>query len=118
MNLKLKIALLFVMLLNISVFAQEEYTVKGTVTSQADNATLPGVTFRVLNTDKGGSTDFDGNFEIKVKKGDVLEFSYLGFVAQQVTIDSQKTLAISMVEDATSLDEIVVVGYGARKKVT
>lgn len=116
MNLKLKITLLLVMLLNISVFAQEEYTLKGTVTSQADNATLPSVTFRVLNTDKGGTTDFDGNFEVKVKKGDVLEFSYLGFTTQRITIDNQKTLAISMVEDATSLDEIVVVGYGSRKK--
>ena len=116
MNLKLKIALLFVMLLNISVFAQEEYTLKGVVTSQADNATLPGVTFRVLNTDKGGSTDFDGNFEIKVQKGNVLEFSYLGFVKQSVSIEGQQNLTISMVEDTTDLDEIVVVGYGTQKK--
>ena len=116
MNLKLKIALLFVMLLNISVFAQEEYILKGIVTSQADNTTLPGVTFRVLNTDKGGSTDFDGNFEIKVQKGDVLEFSYLGFVKQSVSIKDQQNLTISMVEDTTSLDEIVVVGYGTQKK--
>mgnify|MGYP006119601717 FL=1 len=116
MNLKLKIALLFVMLLNISVFAQEEYILKGIVTSQADNTTLPGVTFRVLNTDKGGSTDFDGNFEIKVQKGDVLEFSYLGFVKQSVSIKDQQNLTISMVEDTTNLDEIVVVGYGTQKK--
>tara|TARA_B110000902_G_scaffold227557_1_gene266986 strand:+ start:14880 stop:17927 length:3048 start_codon:yes stop_codon:yes gene_type:complete len=104
------------MLLNISVFAQEEYILKGIVTSQADNTTLPGVTFRVLNTDKGGSTDFDGNFEIKVQKGDVLEFSYLGFVKQSVSIKDQQNLTISMVEDTTNLDEIVVVGYGTQKK--
>ena len=116
MNLKQNVIVLLVLLLNISVFAQGEYTIKGIVTSQADNTTLPGVTYRIVNTDKGGATDFDGNFEIKVQKGDVLEFSYLGYVKQLVAIENQQTLAISMVEDATSLDEIVVVGYGTRKK--
>ena len=116
MNLKQNVIVLLVLLLNISVFAQGEYTIKGIVTSQADNTTLPGVTYRIVNTDKGGATDFDGNFEIKVQKGDVLEFSYLGYVKQLVAIEDQKTLSISMVEDTTSLDEIVVVGYGTRKK--
>ena len=116
MNLKQNVIVLLVLLLNISVFAQGEYTIKGIVTSQADNTTLPGVTYRIVNTDKGGATDFDGNFEIKVQKGDVLEFSYLGYVKQLVAIEDQQTLAISMVEDTTSLDEIVVVGYGTRKK--
>lgn len=116
MNLKQNVIVLLVLLFNISLFAQGEYTIKGIVTSQADNTTLPGVTYRIVNTDKGGATDFDGNFEIKVQKGDVLEFSYLGYVKQLVAIEDQKTLAISMVEDATSLDEIVVVGYGTRKK--
>jgi len=116
MNLKQNIIVLLVLLFNTSLFAQEEYTIKGIVTSQADNTTLPGVTYRIVNTDKGGATDFDGNFEIKVQKGDVLEFSYLGYVKQLVVIEDQKTLAISMVEDNTSLDEIVVVGYGTRKK--
>lgn len=116
MNLKQNIIVLLVLLFNISLFAQGEYTIKGIVTSQADNTTLPGVTYRIVNTDKGGATDFDGNFEIKVQKGDVLEFSYLGYVKQLVAIENQQTLAISMVEDTTSLDEIVVVGYGTRKK--
>jgi len=116
MNLKQNIIVLLVLLFNISLFAQGEYTIKGIVTSQADNTTLPGVTYRIVNTDKGGATDFDGNFEIKVQKGDVLEFSYLGYVKQLVAIEDQKTLSISMVEDTTSLDEIVVVGYGTRKK--
>ncbi len=116
MKLKLNLALLVALLLNISVFAQEAYLLKGVVTSKVDNTTLLGVTFRILNSDKGGSTDFDGNFEVQVKKGDILEFSYLGFATQQITINNQKTLAIVMVEDATSLDEIVVVGYGTQKK--
>ena len=116
MNLKQNVIVLLVLLFNISVFSQGEYTIKGIVTSQADNTTLPGVTYRIVNTDKGGATDFDGNFEIKVQKGDVLEFSYLGYVKQLVAIEDQKTLSISMVEDTTSLDEIVVVGYGTRKK--
>jgi TonB-linked SusC/RagA family outer membrane protein len=98
------------------MFAQDAYTLKGVVTSKADNSAIPGVTVRVLKTTAGVSTDFNGKFEISVKKGDVVEFSYLGYVSQQVTIDNQKTLNISLVEDATVLDEIVIVGYGTQKK--
>ena len=68
MNLKQNIIVLLVLLFNISLFAQGEYTIKGIVTSQADNSTLPGVTYRIVNTDKGGATDFDGNFGLKFKK--------------------------------------------------
>ena len=116
MNVKTRATLLFLMLLSFSVFAQESYVLKGVVTSKSDNSSLPGVTFRVLNTEKAGTSDFDGNFEVQVKSGDVLEFAYLGFKTIQVIIDSQKTLSVVMEESATSLDEVVVVGYNTQKK--
>jgi TonB-linked SusC/RagA family outer membrane protein len=116
MKLKFKITLLLVMLMNISMFAQDAYTLKGVVTSHADKTPLPGVTVRVLKTTNGVSTDFDGKFQISVKSGDVVEFSYLGYVSQEVSIGNQKVLNISLKEDATVLDEIVVIGYGTQKK--
>ncbi|MBU3010169.1 TonB-dependent receptor [Polaribacter vadi] len=116
MKLKLKITLLLIMLVNICSYAQDSYTVKGTVTSQADKEVLPGVTVIIQGTTKGTETDFDGNFSIEVKTGDILAFSYLGYSQKTVTITNQKTITVSLAEDASELDEIVVVGYGTRKR--
>ena len=116
MKLKLKITLLLIMLVNICSYAQDSYTVKGTVTSQADNEVLPGVTVIIQGTTRGTETDFDGNFSIEVTTGDVLSFSYLGYAKKSVTITNQKTINVSLAEDASELDEIVVVGYGTRKR--
>ena len=104
------------MLVNICSYAQDSYTVKGTVTSQADNEVLPGVTVIIQGTTRGTETDFDGNFSIEVTTGDVLSFSYLGYAKKSVTITNQKTINVSLAEDASELDEIVVVGYGTRKR--
>ena len=116
MNLKLKIVLVLLLSMGISLSAQENYTLKGKVLSQADSLGLPGVTVRVLNTAKGDVTDIDGNFQMEVKSGDTLEFSFLGFVTQTVAINGQKTLQVYLVEDDNVLEEVVVVGYGKRKK--
>ena len=116
MRLKLKTTLLLAMLINVCIYAQDNYTVSGVVTSAADNLSLPGVTVRILKTTTGTETDFDGKYSIKVNNGDVLEFSYLGYAVQKVTMKGQKTLNITMSEDASVLDEIVVVGYGSQKK--
>jgi len=115
MKLKFKITLLVLMLVNIFAFAQEK-TLTGLVTSEGDNSPLPGVSVTILNTPKGVQTDFDGKFTIKVKNGDVLQFSYLGFKSLAVILDGQKTLNVILTEDVSSLDEIIVVGYGTQKK--
>lgn len=116
MNLKNKLAILGMLFFSMSMFAQESYLLKGTIVSVVDNQPIPGVNIIVLNTARGASTDFDGNFEIQVTSGEVLQFSYLGYVTQTVIIDGQKTLSISLAEDTSQLDEVVVIGYGTQKK--
>jgi TonB-linked SusC/RagA family outer membrane protein len=116
MNLKTKLFLAVVLLLNIPLFAQDTFTLSGTVRSAADNTVLPGVSVLIVNTTDGVTTDFDGNFEIDVKVGDQLKISYLGYVSQTVDIQSQSPLEIAMVEDMNQLDEVVVIGYGTQKK--
>ena len=116
MNLKTKLILVVVILLNIPLFAQDTYTLTGTIKSDADGLALPGVSVLVVSTSNGVSTDFDGNFEIDVKSGDQLEISYLGYVSQTIDIESQATLDISMIEDLNQLDEVIVIGYGTQKK--
>lgn len=116
MNLKAKLILVVVLLLNIPLFAQDTYTLTGTVTSDADGFQLPGVSVLIVGTTTGATTDFDGNFEIDVKSGDQLEISYLGYVSQIIDIESQTTLNVLLIEDLNQLDEVVVIGYGTLKK--
>ena len=116
MNLKTKLFLIVLLMFNITLFAQNGTLIKGAVVSATDNIPIPGVNVIVLNTSRGTTTDFDGNYQINVSKGEVLQFSYIGFESQTVTIDAQTTLNISLTEDFDQLDEVVVVGYGTRKK--
>ncbi|WP_105047841.1 SusC/RagA family TonB-linked outer membrane protein [Polaribacter butkevichii] len=75
---------------------------------------LPGVTVLLKKTNIGVATDFDGNFEIKANIGDVLKFSYVGYETKEVVIDKTK-LKVRLIEDVSSLDEVVVIGYGTTK---
>ncbi|RMG16860.1 MAG: hypothetical protein D6730_24635, partial [Bacteroidetes bacterium] len=77
---------------------------------------LVGVTIRVKGTSAGTITDEKGAFTIEAETGDVLVFSYYGFSEQEVVIGSQNTLNIRMLPDVNTLDEVVVIGYGTRKK--
>jgi TonB-linked SusC/RagA family outer membrane protein len=112
--MKLKIITLFLCCFSL-VSAWSQSTITGKVTDESAEP-LPGVSIIIKGTTHGDITDFDGNFKIKVKKGDVLRFLYLGFKEKQVTIGSQKVINIVMQSDAAVLDEIVIVGYGSQKK--
>jgi hypothetical protein len=100
----------------LNVNAQQK-TITGTVTAEADGQALPGVNVIVQGTTTGASTDFDGNYSINVS-GDnaVLSFSYIGYKSQNVTVGNKSVVNVALAEDLASLDEVVVVGYGARRK--
>ena len=115
MNLKTKLVLMMVLLLNISLFAQDGYTLTGTVLDET-NMPVPGANVVIQNTTTGTSTDFDGNFSITVSNGNVLEFSSIGYAKKEVAITGQQTLNVVLAEDASQLEEVVVVGYGSQKK--
>lgn len=115
MNLKIKLALMLIMVFNISLFAQDGYQLSGTVTDES-NVPLPGVNIIIANSSKGTTTDFDGKYQIEVSSGDVLKFTYVGYSTKSIAITNQTTLDVVLVEDAAQLDEVVVVGYGARRK--
>ncbi|TXG38608.1 SusC/RagA family TonB-linked outer membrane protein [Seonamhaeicola maritimus] len=116
MNLKIRLTLIAVLFLNAVLIAQSGITVKGAVVSGTDNIPIPGVNVIVVNTTKGTTTDFDGNYQIQVDKGDVLQFSYVGFVSQTIIVGDQATINIVLAEDLATLDEVVVIGYGTQKK--
>jgi TonB-linked SusC/RagA family outer membrane protein len=116
MNLKNKLALIVILLLCIPLIAQERTILTGTVVSAIDSQPIPGVNILILDTSRGTSTDFDGKYQLEVSSDDVIQFSYIGFVSQSVIYTNQSTIDISLVEDFSQLEEIVVIGYGTQKK--
>lgn len=107
---------LLIFILSITTIFAQEVIVSGVVTSADDNMPLPGVNVIVQGTTQGTSTDFDGNYTISVNKGDVLEFSFIGFTEQFITVGNQTEINVAMEVDAQTLDEVVVVGYGTAQK--
>lgn len=108
--------LLFVALLCFGSIALAQTTVTGTVTDN-QNTPLPGASVIEKGTVNGTTTDFDGNFTIEV--GDtngILEISYLGYTASDISLNGQTNINVQLNEDATQLEDVVVVGYGTQKK--
>ncbi|GAA4235054.1 TonB-dependent receptor [Postechiella marina] len=89
--------------------------ISGKVTEEG-GVPLAGASIIVKGTSRGVISDFDGKFDIKAKKGEILQISYLGFIGKSVTIADNITLNITLEEDRAALEEIVVVGYGTQKK--
>lgn len=77
---------------------------------------LPGATVQIKGTTNGTVTDFDGNFKIDIEKGAILVFSFVGYTSQENSPMSSGTIQVSMILDATQMEEVVVIGYGSVKK--
>ncbi len=91
-------------------------TITGTVTEQSSSLPLPGVNVVVKGTNQGTATDFDGKYQLNASTGDVLEFSYVGYITKEVIYTSQTNINVTLSEDASQLDEVVIIGYGSVKK--
>ena len=94
----------------------QNQTVTGTVTSAADGETLIGATVMVKGTNTGTVTDFDGQYSVKIAKGQTLVVSYIGFETKSIKYTGQTTINVALESDASALDEVVVVGYGVMKR--
>jgi TonB-linked SusC/RagA family outer membrane protein len=95
---------------------QAQETISGTVTD-ASGIPLPGVSVIQKGTQRGASTDFDGNYTIELTNGDkILVFSYIGFKTVEIPVSNKTTVNVRMEEDVAALDEVVVIGYGTQKK--
>ncbi|MEW4925454.1 TonB-dependent receptor [Algibacter sp. 2305UL17-15] len=106
--------IVFLCSLGMNAMQAQTVTVKGVVTG--DGIPLAGASIIVVGTNKGAVTDFDGNYEITADTNSTLRFSYLGYVSQDVKVNGQTQIDVSMKEDAAALDEVVVVGYGTQKR--
>lgn len=108
--------LMLIFLLGTASVSWAQTRVTGTVTDEL-NSPLPGATVLELGTTNGATTDFDGNFTIEVAdQNAILEISYLGYTTIELPLDGQSNVTIQLAEDATQLEDVVVVGYGTQKK--
>lgn len=104
------------LLCSMSLSAQDNITVTGTVTD-GEGTPMPGANVILKNTTTGVQTDFDGNYTLaNVPSNGTLVFSYIGFSALEIPINGQTTIDVSLQEDTQALDEVVVIGYGTQKK--
>ncbi|MDK2773013.1 MAG: TonB-dependent receptor [Flavobacterium sp.] len=94
----------------------QSITIKGVINDAKTGQPLPGASVTLQNTLKGTTSDFDGNFEIsELKLGDVLVFSYIGFENKTYVANTSETINIQLNEALNNLQEVVMVGYTAKK---
>ncbi len=98
-----------------SLVGYSQNSISGTVTDQ-ENQPLIGVNILKKGTTQGTMTDFDGNYSIEAKTGDLLVFSMLGMVPKNVRVASQTVINVTLEADIAQLDEVVVIGYGSVAK--
>lgn len=94
-------------------------TINGQITGQVNDSNgdpLIGVNVIEKNTSNGTITDINGNYNINASPGNTLIFSYIGFSDQEVLINNQSVINVTL-EDGVALDEVVVTGYGVQRKV-
>ena len=113
-----KFYLILILALGFTSYSIAQVNVSGTVVSDADGIPIPNVSVVLkgqLNT--GTITDFDGVFSINLNdENGVLIFSYLGYETKEVLYAGNQKLNIILKEEANSLDEVVIVGYGSQKR--
>jgi iron complex outermembrane receptor protein len=90
-------------------------TLSGTVVDD-QNMPVPGVNILIENTQRGTTTDFDGNYTIEINNGEVLVFSYLGFKTQKISYTGQSEINVELEPDLSQLEEVVLIGYGTSTK--
>ncbi|MCR9065097.1 MAG: TonB-dependent receptor [Cytophagales bacterium] len=105
---------LLLILLTLSAFTVSAQ-ITGTVFAD-DGTVLPGVSIIVKGTTNGTSTDADGNYRINASPNSRLVFSFVGYISQEVEVGTRSKFDVTMQSDASTLEEVVVVGYGTQKK--
>ncbi len=103
---------------DLSPQVQQQRSVSGTVTDK-NNQPLPGVTVVAKGTTTGTVTDADGAFSIIVPEGvEILQFSFVGMISQEISIAGRTTFTVVMEEAVTELEEVVAIGYGTQSRAT
>ncbi|HZX59410.1 MAG TPA: carboxypeptidase-like regulatory domain-containing protein, partial [Mucilaginibacter sp.] len=113
--LKLKTAIILVLLCLAPALLFGQTKIGGTVTDE-NKLPLPGVSVKLKGTTKGTVTDFNGHFVFTAEKGQVLTFSYIGYISKDVPVDDKTVFDVVLSADAKGLNEVVVTALGVKKE--
>ena len=114
MKIKTQLTLLLLFLWDAFILCAQT-VVSGTIVG-SDVQPIPGATVLVQGTNNGTTSDFDGNFSITIENNQSLEISYIGYETQVISLYRARCINVTLPQDLTELDEIVVTGYGTQKK--
>lgn len=92
----------------------QDMTVTGKV-MDASSEPIIGASVMVKGTTNGTISDFDGNFSLKIVRGDVLQVSYIGYTTQEIRVTENKSIRVVLTEDSEILDEVIIVGTSMKK---
>lgn len=114
-NLLLKQVFILFLILFSTLYSMAQSELSGEIKDK-DGNTIPGVNVYIKGTTQGTITGFDGKFVLEIEKGQILEVKYIGYQDYSTTYTGQTTLSIILEEDIIGLSEVVVIGYGTKKK--
>tara|TARA_B110000503_G_scaffold10383_1_gene14051 strand:- start:1781 stop:4828 length:3048 start_codon:yes stop_codon:yes gene_type:complete len=112
-----KFTMLFLLFFSMGFSFGQAKEITGTITDSEIGEPVISASVMIKNSTIGASTDFDGKFKLSAKEGDVLVITSLGYNDLEVAITLENSLTIQLVPSTALLDEIIIVGYGAQKKV-
>jgi len=95
--------------------ALAQSVIKGTVNDEGGEPII-GASVRVLGTKAGSVTDLNGRFSVEAASNAQIEVSYVGYVTQRVAVQGKSNLVITLTEDNTTLNDVVVIGYGTQRR--
>ena len=111
-----RVALLLFLGIFSATGAMAQVTVSGRVTSGEDQSSIPGVNILIKGSTSGTITDSQGSYSLTLASAnDVLVFSFVGFVTQEVVVNGRSTVNVTLATDATQLSEVVVTALGIEK---
>lgn len=94
----------------------QRVTVQGIITDATDGTPLTGATVTIKSTTSGTLADIDGKFTLEANATDVLVVSFIGYLSQEINVGNRSTINIALQTNPNSLEEVVVVGFGAQKR--
>jgi TonB-linked SusC/RagA family outer membrane protein len=119
MKRKISITKVFLLISGLFFLLQvqaQQRMLTGTITDSNDGSPLPGATVVLKGTTVGTATNYNGEYQINVKTGDVLVVSFVGYEPQEIPISEESVLNLSLNPSTINVDEVVVIGYGTVAK--
>ena len=110
------ILLMYVMIVPEPSNAQDIEVITGVVNDGSNQTTIPGVNVLIKGTNSGTSTRADGAYSINAKRGDVIIFSYIGYLTQEITVGNENRINVRLAASAAQLNEVVVTALGIKRE--